>query len=236
MSADQTLQLGPLQLPVFLLVLIIGLIISTFFSEKLARNRGWEKDKWSDLIISLTLAFILIYKFGWAIFDLKRVIQNPALLIWSSGSTSSIILAVIVMVGIFLFKYRKERYPLIDVLDFVWMTIVITLFTYNLFIMDYGKTTNFITGIKIDGNSNFLYHPVNWYRTVWLGILLLIRFFVWKEMNKSRLMYLFILLGFGLLLISVFDISVNLVYGFTVAQLAYLGLTIVGIIGLLKKS
>lgn len=236
MDASEVLKLGPLQIPISYLLLIVGLVISAFITEKLARKRDWEKEKWTDLLIVLLFIFIILYKFGWIIFDIKSVIQNPASIIWTSGSSLGTIMAVIITILVFVYKIKKKKFPVFDVLDFSWITVTITLFMYNLIIMDYGKATTFIFGVSLPGESNYLYHPINWYIAVFLSILLILRFVIWSKLTYVKLMYLYILLGSGLLLVSIFDVSINLYLGFTINQLAFLSMALVGGIGLIRKD
>lgn len=233
MDANFILQLGPLQIPITWLIIMVGLLISTIFIEKIARKRNWKKEQWTDLLIILFTTFLLIYKFGWALFDIKRVINNPAILLWTSGSTLSIFLAITITLIILFFKIRNNKYPLFDLMDFGWLTLTFTLFIYSLFLMDYGRVTTFPLGVSIDKTSSNLYHPVNWYNSLWIGLLLIMRFSIWLRLNYIRLMSLYVMLGVGLLLISVFDhVSVaSLVFGMMIKQWIYFLLIIIGGIG-----
>jgi len=221
MDENQIFQLGPLQIPVNWLVLMIGFVIAIFITERLAKKKGWEKERWSDLMITLIVSFLFVYKFGWAIFDLKRVIANPASLFWTSGNAMTIFLAVLATVIVFWLKWRKNRYPVVDLLDLSWITLTVTFFIYQLFIMDYGKTTNFITGVSINEESSYLYHPVNWYKAIWIGILLIIRYRQKENISLVKIMYYYILLGIGLLFITLFDFSIHLILGFAIEQWIY---------------
>jgi len=237
MDANQVLQLGPLQIPVNWLILFAGLLIGAIITEKIARKRNWEKEHWTDLLITLFTTFLLVYKFGWALFDLKRVINNPATLLWTSGTYLSLLLAVAVTLVVFIIKVRKNKYQIFDLMDFGWLTFTITLFLYYLFIMDYGKITNFIFGVSIDQNSNFLYHPINWYKAFWLGILLIVRFGIWSNMSHVRLMSLYVVLGIGLLVITIFDyVTASLIIGMTIEQWVFFIITLIGGIGFLQNT
>lgn len=234
MDVSQVLELGPLQIPVNWLILLIGLIIATVINERIARQRDWDKGKWSDLVVSALFIFIIISKFGWIFFDLKRVINNPSSVIWTSGSTTMSIMAFLAAILYMVYTIRKKRYSFLDFLDYVWITFTVILFLYNLIIMDYGKVTNFIFGVSLDGD--YLYHPVNWYKASLLLVLLFLRFKVWKEINNRKLMQLYLFLGAGLLFVSVLDISINLYFGLTIEQWGYLILALTGSFGLLLKK
>lgn len=236
MDANQILSLGPLQIPVNWLILFAGLLIAVFITEKIARKRNWEKEKWSDLLLILFLSFLIVYKFGWILFDLKRVIQNPGIIIWTSGSTSSLWLAFILSALVLIYKIKKERYPIYDFFELSWLTLTITLFLYYLFIMDYGKVTSFIFGVSLEGESSYLYHPVNWYKAFWLALLLIIRFGIWSKLDENHLMLLYVAFGMGLLIISIFDVSMQLYFGLTVEQWFFLIIALIGGIGLLRKK
>ncbi|OEF99328.1 hypothetical protein BHF71_01685 [Vulcanibacillus modesticaldus] len=236
MDANRVLQFGLVKLPIGLLVLFVGLSVAVFITEKIARKKQLAKDEWTNIIFTLSLVFLIFYKFGWVIFDIKSVLKNPASLIWTTGSPTTILISTVVSALVFLYLIKKHKYPLFTILDLSWLTIAITLFLYNLFIVDYGKVTDLFFGIALQEGSKFNYHPINWYRVLWVGILLIVRFTKWSDLNYAKLLYLYILLGLGLLLISIFDISFNLVFGFTFNQWAFLALITLGGVGLIKTS
>ncbi|TCS83509.1 prolipoprotein diacylglyceryl transferase family protein [Tepidibacillus fermentans] len=233
---SQIFQIGPIQLPIQWIILFIGLFIGTLVSEQVARTKRWEKEKWSDFVFTSVLIVLVIYKFGWIMFDLKRVIQNPQAIIWTSGTNASFWLGILVAGFYFFLKVRKERFSWIDILQFLWLTFTITLFFYSFLVKDYGKATNFFLSIQADDQSRIHYHPVNIYRSLWLGFFLLLFYFWRKEITYTRLMFLYIGLGFGLLIISIFDVSMNLVFGLTLEQWRNFILACIGIIGMLKKK
>lgn len=235
MEKEQILQLGSFQLPVSILMLIIGFVVAVFITERQAIIKGWAKEKWSDLIISISLVLIIVYKFGWIIFDFGRVLKNPSSIIWMSGSTSAIILAILLALIMLFYKVKKNKYPTTDILDLAWIFVVIGMFIYNLSIIDYGKSTDFFLGITMESDSNFSYHPINWYRAALLALLLTVRFIKFKTINFNNIAQLYILLGAGLLITSIFDLSVSLFLGFTYEQWTYIFVSLIGV-GLLTKK
>lgn len=235
MEVNQVIKLGSLQIPVTLLMLSIGLFISVVIVEMLAKRKGrGTQAKWSDIVLTNLLVFLVVYKFGWVIFDLKSVIENPGLLLWTSSS--SFALALIVTLLVFLYKIRKSNYTLLEILDNVYITTIIILLTYTLVIIDYGKATDFIFGISIKGSYDYTYHPINWYKSA-LAIALILLRYKWRiDLDLVRLMELYISLGVGLLLISIFDVHPNLIYGFSLEQWIYIAITLSGSIGLIRYS
>ena len=237
LEESQILQIGPIQLPVKWVVLLLGLLFSTWVTEQIARRKGWEKERWSDLILTLVLIVIVSYKFGWILFDLKQVFQNPQMIIWTPGTNLSLGLGILIALVYSFIQVRKKELVWQDVLHFSWITFTITYFFFALLIKDYGKiTTNLVIGISTSDQSSFHYHPVNFYRAVWLGILIAIRFSLWRILTFSKLMVLYIGLGFGMLVLSVFDLNNELILGMTVKQWMALIPVIVGSIGLLTKK
>lgn len=221
MDANLTFTLGPLQIPVKWLILFVALFVSVVLTERLARSRGWKKDQWFDFVIMIIFIFFIIYKFGWVI---------------SPAHSFTIMIATGVTLLYAVYRVRKNHYPLYDLFDFTWLTLMIPLFIYHLLIIDYGKTTSSFLGIALEGESDYLYHPVNWYKALWIGLLLFFRYRIKSEMDFSRMMNYYFLAGTGLLVVSIFDFSVKLYFGFTVEQWFDILLIFLGILGWIKTK
>jgi len=240
MEVNQVIKLGSLQIPVSLLMLSIGLFISVVIVEMLSKRKNivtqarGTQAKWSDFVLTHLLVFLVIYKSGWIIFDLKSVIENPSLILWTSSS--SFTMAFVVTLIVFLYKVRKSNYTLFEILDNLYITFIIVLLTYSLVIIDYGKATDLIFGISINGNSDYTYHPINWYKSILAIALILLRYKLRTNLDLVRLLELYIVLGVGLLLISILDVHPNLVYGFSLEQWFYITITLIGSIGLIRYS
>ncbi len=233
MDANQVFQLGPLQLPAAWIIAAAGVLLATYITEKMARKSGWEKEKWSDIIITAFIVFILTYKFGDGLIAFKQLIQNPEMLLWSSGSPISLFLAIIFALITLVYKVMKGNYRILEIIRLLWVFLSITIFIYHLFILDFGKTTTFFTGVSLENQSQYLYHPINWYKAVFIGINLVI--FYWmnsKKQDKINIFAFYLSLGTGLIILSVFDISIHVYFGFTLEQIFYLLLGIVGVAGL----
>lgn len=235
MEANQVLKLWSLQIPVSLLILSIGLLISVVIVEILTKRKGRDiQIKWSDFVLTNLLVFLVTYKFGWIIFDLKSVINNPSLIFWMSSS--SLTMALVVTLIVSLYKIRKSNYSLLEILDNLFISFTVILLTYSLFIIDYGKTTNSILGVYVNGSSDYKYHPINWYKSG-LAVALIFLRYKWRlSLNLARMMELYIILGVGLLLISILDVHPNLAYGFSYEQWVYITITLIGSIGLIRYS
>lgn len=235
MEVNQMFKLGSLQIPITLTMLLIGLLISVLTVEMLVKRRERVYTvKWSDFVLTHLLVFLVVYKFGWIIFDLKEVIKNPSQILWISSPSLTMALAVTLI--FFFYKMRKTNYSLFEILDNLYISIIIILLTYSLVIIDYGKVTDYIFGIYIDGESDYKYHPVNWYKSA-LAIALISLRYKWRtKLDLVRLIELYILLGGGLLLISIFDIQPKLFYGFSLEQWVYIIITSIGSVGLIRYS
>ena len=232
MDANQVFQIGPLQLPAAWIVAAAGVLIAVFLTEIWARKLGWEKEKWMDLIITAFLVFVLTYKFGDGLLDFKQIIRQPETLLWSSGSPASMILGIIFAFIALIYKIVKGKFLLKDVLRLSWIFMAITLFIYNLFIMDYGKTTQFALGVKLSDQSKYLYHAINWYQAALIGSS--INLYFWLSTRKTvNIFPFYLLLGIGLLLISILDMNIHVYFGFTLNQIFYLLLGVIGGVGLL---
>ena len=233
MDANQVFQIGPLQLPAAWIIAAAGVLIAVFLTEKFARNFGWDKEKWMDLTITAFLVFVLTYKFGDGILNFKQIIRQPETLLWSSGSPASMILGIVFALIAFIYKIIKGKYLIKDVFQLSWIFMVITLFIYHLFIMDYGKTTQFALGVRLSDQSQYLYHPINWYQAALLGLSLILYF--WSSQQKTvNIFPFYLLIGIGSLLISILDMNIHVYFGFTLNQIFYLLLGVIGGIGLQK--
>jgi len=217
---SQILQLGPIQLPIRWLVLFLGLFIGTLVSERMARKKGWEKDKWSDFVLTAFLITIIVYKFGWILFEIKEVIQSPQMIIWTPGTSLSLWLGVIFAVLFSIYHIKRNQLSWANVLHFSWLTAMVALFLYFLLIKDYGKTSNF----------------VNQYRAIGLGILFVVYLRWFQNLTHFRLMLLFMGLGFGLLVLSILDINTDLILGMSQNQWIDLLLGLIGVVGISIKK
>ena len=216
----QILQIGPIQLPIQWIVLLVALFISTWITEQIARKKGWEKERWSDSVLTFVIIVIIVYKFGGILFNLKQVIQNPQLIIWTTGTNLSLLMGIILGIVYFVIHAKRKKLHWLDSLNFLWITMVITLFLFTFLIKDEGRADQ----------------PINLYRAIWLGFLLVTRFSWWKQPNQTQLMVLYIGLGFGLLILSMFNINLQFVYGLTQEQWIALIPVLVGIVGLFNKK
>ena len=232
MDANQVFQIGPLQLPAAWIVAAAGVLIAVFLTEKMARNFGWDKEKWMDIAITALLVFVLTYKFGDGLLNFKQIIRQPETLLWSSGSPASMILGIGFALIAFIYKIVKGKYPYVDIVQLYWVFTAISLFIYHLFIMDYGKTTQIALGVKLSDHSQYLYHPINWYQAALFGISIILYF--WSSKHKRvNIFPFYLLIGIGALLISILDMNIHVYFGLTLNQIFYLVLGSIGGIGLI---
>lgn len=105
----QVIMLGPLMLKYSLLIMIIaaaaGYLVTLFRTRYLGTDI--RKPLLDDLITTLLIG-ILVWKFSTLVFDLKSVIRSPLSLLYFTGGTRGIILAVII--GILILSYKCIRH------------------------------------------------------------------------------------------------------------------------------
>ncbi|WP_339059992.1 hypothetical protein [Tepidibacillus marianensis] len=146
--------------------------------------------------------------------------QSPQMIIWTPGTPLSLWLGIIFALLFSLYQMKKKNLPWMDVFHLTWLTVMMTLFLYYLVIKEYGKMTSF----------------VNIYRAIWLGLLFVFYARWLKNLTYSRLMLLFMGLGFGLLVLSIFDVNTDLMLGLSQNQWMALLFGLIGVIGFVKKK
>ncbi|WP_136605062.1 hypothetical protein [Paenibacillus dokdonensis] len=108
----QVIMLGPLMLKYSLLITIIsvaaGYLVTLFRTRYLGTDI--RKPILDDLMTALLIG-ILVWKFSTLVFDFKSVIRSPLSLLYYTGGTQGIILAVIIGILILTYKCIRHRKP-----------------------------------------------------------------------------------------------------------------------------
>ena len=108
----QVIMLGPLMLKYSLLMMIIsvaaGYLVTLFRTRYLGTDI--RKPMLDDLMTTLLIG-ILVWKFSTLVFDFKSVIRSPLSLLYYTGGTQGIILAVIIGILILTYKCIRHHKP-----------------------------------------------------------------------------------------------------------------------------
>lgn len=108
----QVIMLGPLMLKYSLLMMMIavatGYLVTLFWTRHL--DTTIRKPLLDDLMIML-LVGILIWKFSPLVFDTMAVIRSPLSLLYYTGGTQGILLAIIANILMLVYQCFKHRKP-----------------------------------------------------------------------------------------------------------------------------
>ncbi|MWV43054.1 hypothetical protein GRF59_05375 [Paenibacillus sp. HJL G12] len=105
----QVIMIGPFMLRYSLIVMIIG--VAAGYLVTLIRTRYLASDIRKpvlDELMTTLLIGILVWKFSTLVFDFKTVIRSPLTLLYYSGGTGGMILAIVI--GILILAYKCIRY------------------------------------------------------------------------------------------------------------------------------
>ncbi|MCJ8014782.1 hypothetical protein MUG84_24165 [Paenibacillus sp. KQZ6P-2] len=106
----QVIMLGPLMIKYSLIMLIIavaaGYLITLFRTRQLGSDI--RKPLMDDLMTTLLIG-ILVWKFSTLVFDFQTVIHSPQSLLYYSGGTQGVLLAVVIGILILTYKCIKHN-------------------------------------------------------------------------------------------------------------------------------
>lgn len=176
------ISIGPLFLPLSLIVAVCSMFLSVWLAEKLSPEHKHVRRTVSDWLPTAMLIALLVYKFGPALFNLKEVWHNPAMLLYMSGTDTSVLLAALFAVGWLAWKTVHSPSPWAAA-DVMAVSGLLTFLVYNALFKDLGETTSVWWGW---GNGDYRYHPLHVYRVVLLLPLLVWIFRNWKRLESGR--------------------------------------------------
>ncbi|AQS56940.1 hypothetical protein [Novibacillus thermophilus] len=176
------ISIGPLFLPLPLIVAVCSLFFSVWLAEKLSPEHKHVRRTVSEWLPTAILIALLVYKFAPALFDLKEVWRNPAMLLYMSGTDTSVLLASFLTISWLTWKTVKSPSPWATA-DVIAVSALLTVFVYNVLIKDLGETTSVWWGWN---SGEYRYHPLHVYRAVLLLPLLVWVFCKWKRLQSGR--------------------------------------------------
>lgn len=183
MFEPQIISIGPVFLPITLIVLVVLIFAAAWLAERLSPERNDVKGTVSEWLPTVLLIALLVYKFGPALFSPKQMLQQPALLLYSSGTDLSTMFAVILSVGWLGWKLIQSAHPW-EAADVTAVAGLLTVVIYNGLFKDYGAT---MTGWWGWAGDDYRYHPLNLYRLIVLLPLLVWVLAKWRKLDSGGL-------------------------------------------------
>ncbi len=188
------LQIGPLAIQTYGLILLISLWLGLLLSEKLAPQKSLSIDDLYNLVFTMLIAGIIGARLGYFIQAPNLLQENPIALFALDPSLLDPFSGVTFgsLAG-YIFGYRKKinQQQLLDTLTPALATLMIGFGLANLAAgSGYGSETTLPWGIQLWGAIR---HPSQIYETISAAIILILIFYKW---NKSKLKDGFLFLYF----------------------------------------
>ncbi|MDQ0902498.1 prolipoprotein diacylglyceryl transferase family protein [Paenibacillus sp. V4I7] len=232
------LQIGPFQLQGRLLALLLacalGLWLIRRVSQRLLNHTHTVTAKpIEDLIFNGAVIVLLTWKLGVIVTQPSLLWNNPLKLLMVSGSGTEIALGMLIACIYMYYQIRKNRIPLLLVLDVFALGITAAAFLYCVLIPAYGLPTTVPWGIGVEGTVS-RFHPYHAYFS-----LLLVPLLIWQHLIELRKKMLgqVVLLKYSLLfggaagmLASFFAAAKPTLLYLSSAQLLFLFMLIIGML------
>lgn len=225
----EVISIGSFVLPLhYLLFTIIG-YSATYFIYQKSKSLNVSHKTWLEILINGLIAYIVVWKFSFILFDPLSIIRNPSLILLGTGGFFGNILGIFIGLVVIVRSAKKVNYSYLLFVDLFMYWLLITLTVYWTIISSYGLPTNLTWGIGFE-NSVMKYHPIHWY-TLLLGTSVLL-YLKLKKVVFGRGEYAsfsLFLFGLGLLFISNFSYQRNPFFGLFPLQWLYLSMIVIGV-------
>jgi len=199
-----------------LIILISSFGLTYFLLRKYRRNNGINSNQIFDIYIYSFFLFFVFYKYGTVIFNLPQYLKNPTAIFWiAAGQIEAVFWGLIVVYFFLLIYLKKKKLLNFSFIEYLTLQTLITLLIYLPFIPQYGKNTTMPWGISLP-EGRFLYHPLHLYETLLIFFILVIHYFLKDRWH--RLVYSYIGLGVGLMIISFFEYTLQKIFLFSILQ------------------
>ncbi|BFT69012.1 prolipoprotein diacylglyceryl transferase family protein [Paenibacillus sp. P36] len=202
-------QLGPLQLQGKLVAVLLACAIGLWLIRRAARQvRSGEEASMTksmdDIVFAGAIIVLIAWKLG-IIFTQPSILwTSPLKLLMVVGSSTEIMLGLLLAAVYMYVQIRKQRIPLYVFLDILATGLTAAVFVYCALIPGYGLPTTWPWGIRVEGTIS-RFHPFHAYVS-----LLLLPLLIWQigyEERRNRF-------GSGILL------KYSLMYGGAVGMFA----------------
>lgn len=230
-NIPKVISLGPLIIPLpLLLLIIIGISMSYVV---LYQNRNWKFtiEPWTEILLNGFVIYILIWKFSYILLDPLGILHQPKLLLLANGGLMGLILGALgSLIGMYYFA-RKKGFPFPLFLDLSTYWVLLSFTTYWLIVRSYGLPTSVPWGISFE-ESMVTYHPIHFYQAL-IGFSILLFLLKIKKISFGEGLftgYSLLLTGLGLLFMSNFAFHSQVLSGLAPLQWFYLSLLLIGIV------
>ncbi|MCF6092529.1 hypothetical protein L1765_00795 [Microaerobacter geothermalis] len=216
-------QLGPLQISGEWLAIIVSLVIGGGIIGLLRLSKE-EREALTDAWFNGLIWFLISFKLLPVFLSPFTYLENPLMILYARATPNMMILVYLLAIIGWFWTIIKQRLPFERSLYDTLFAAVITYTIYSILVPDYGKTTDWFTGIKAVDESEITYHPVNWYKAFLLIILIT---YEWMKKRVDDKGVLFLVNGMGavLFITDIFTLSAP-VYGLTILQWAVIAVLV----------
>lgn len=172
----EVINLGPflLQYKLFILIcgVIIGYLVLSFF---LKYKKDMHRNQILDIYTSVAFLVFITWKFGGVLLQPKVLFTNPSLVLFSSGTQTTLLMGIVLSTFYLVFKAKRQNISFGQIVDRLLIGTLPFLFIYHLFVPSFGFPTDLPWGVSIS-NGTVKYHPINMYFAIIIGLLLIIIF------------------------------------------------------------
>lgn len=221
-------RVGPLMIQSNLMVLLIGSVIGYLIMKWRLTTTAYYQSNILDVLTNSLLILILIWRFGYLLFNPSIIWNEPGLILAASGSDRELWTGIIVSSIYVIWQIKKANihyYVVLDLLPYGVLTVLIINSTIN---WQYGLPTRLPWGISI-ANPNFKYHPIHLYMILLSAPLLIALWRKSKEIGQGKIFRTFsIVFGIGMMLVSLFKPQSPYLLGLSSEQLIYMSFLIAG--------
>jgi hypothetical protein len=219
----EIIQLGPFMIQSIWLLLIVsgytGYVIMQYSLKKTENNVYIPI---LDKSINALLLVFLCWKLSPLLFTPSILWTNPLSLLILPGSIYGIWIGIVIALLYLFRELRLLKMPCLFYTDLLSVGLVSIIFIYQLLGWRYGSLTAVAWGISIL-NPLFRYHPINIY-----VLLVTLPMLVWIYKNMASLgrgkIFINVMSYYmiGLMLVSFFEVKINLMFGLSIYQMTYL--------------
>lgn len=224
----ETFQVGPLLVDSRILIYILSIMVGLFSMNYILKRTRYKSKALLDLMLSNVLIVVLIWKFGAILFTPSLIWTKPFQILMLAGSWKELLLGIAAALIYTWYRLKRMEISFIFFLDILSYGVVSAVICKSLLKWEYGVSTNAPWGISLTDPS-YQYHPVNVYMLL-LSTALLI--WLWRyssTLGQGRIVQEFLMFyGIGLFVISYFKISEIYLLYFSLEQLAYVGMIVLG--------
>lgn len=213
---------------------IVKWIISGFIGwnamKYYAKRYGTWDPAFADIFFQILFIIVISWKASPIVMNFTGFIENPLAIIVMPGTREGIWAGAAIAAVYAFVEFRKKQLNPWLFGDFMILTAVLAVSVYNVLGWRYGLQTQLPWGISV-ASPEYRYHPVNAYT-----ILVLVPVLIWS-LREGKIAFgrgrvgpnALLFSGAGLLAVSFFQPVVDLYFGLSLLQWAYIAASIAGV-------